>query len=265
MGEKAKRYSCDVSDAQWELIRPLLPVAKAAGRPPVYPPREVVNAILYVTKNGCVWRDLPACFPPWRTVYYHFERWYDNGTLTRIHDVLRDAVRIRNGRDPAPSAGIIDSQSVKSAETVSRDCRGFDAGKKINGRKRHIIVDTLGLLLVVMVTAASVHDTTAARPAIQRLACLFPGVGIIWADGGYLGKLVTWANTTMRIALTVVKRTTAHQFRVLPRRWVVERTFAWITQKRRLARDYERTTAHAEAFIYWAMIHTMTQQLTKNT
>jgi transposase len=261
MGLERKRFSSDVTDEQWAVIEALLPAPSRFGQPRRYPRREVVNAILYVVKNGCVWRDLPECFPPRTTVFYHFQRWIADGTMARVHDGLRGQVRAAEGRDPAPSAGIIDSQSVKAAPTVGAASRGFDMAKKVNGRKRHVIVDTLGLLLVVVVTAASVQDTAGARPALQQLAAAFPTVGLIWADGGYFGKLLTWADTRLRLAIEVVKRPQASTFTVLPRRWVVERTLAWITAHRRNARDYERLPAHSEAMICWTMIAIMSRRL----
>jgi len=184
--------------------------------------------------------------------------------LDRVHDALRDQVRIAAGRKPAPSAAIIDSQSVGAADTVPRSSRGVDAGKKVNGRKRHLAVDALGLLLVVLVTAASVQDRDAARRLLWRLRRQFRGIPLVWADGGYAGKLVAWAAATLHLVVQIVrKRPGQHTFEVLPRRWVVERTFAWISKHRRCVRDDERLPAHHEAMVKWAMITVMTRRLAR--
>jgi len=184
---------------------------------------------------------LPKDFAPWATVYWYFARWRSDGSLDRLHDALRDAVRRAEGREDEPSAGIIDAQSVKGSATVGAASRGYDAGKKVNGRKRHVVVDTLGLLMLVMVTTASVQDRDGGRLILAALAKAHPTVAHVWADGGYAGKLVEWAKATARIALEIVRKTEGqHGFEVLPRRWVVERTLSWITACRRLDRDYER-------------------------
>jgi transposase len=221
----------------------------------------VVDAIRYLVHNGCVWRALPADFPPWPTVYGWFARWAGDGTLDRVHDRLREQVRLGAGRHPSPSAAIIDSQSVRAADTVPRRSRGFDAAKKVNGRKRHIAVDTMGLLLAVVVTAASVQDRDGARPLLTRLATVSHRIRLVWADAGYAGALSDWARDTVNVAVQIVKRTERHRFVVLPRRWVVERTLAWITRHRRCARDYEGLPAHHEAMVCWAMIRITSQRL----
>jgi transposase len=185
-------------------------------------------------------------------------------TLDRLHDTLRDQVRVAAGRNPAPSAAIIDSQSVRAADTVPKHSRGWDAGKKVNGRKRHLAVDTLGLLLVVWVTAACVQDRDAARPLLWRLRPSYRGIRRVWADGGYAGKLVVWAATMLHLVVDVVRKHPGQRtFQVLPRRWVVERTFAWIAKHRRTVRDYERLPAHHEAMVKWAMIAVMTRRLAR--
>ncbi len=181
-----------------------------------------------------------------------------------MHDQLRDRIRKLAGRKTAPTAAIIDSQSVKAAGDAARSSRGYDAGKKINGRKRHIAVDVMGLLLTVLVTAASVQDRDAAKPLLWNLRKAFPSVKLAWADGGYSGKLVTWAATTLKLTLEILKRPDdLHTFKVLPRRWVVERTLAWITRCRRTVRDYERLPGRHETYIYWAMIIVMTRRLAR--
>ena len=178
-----------------------------------------------------------------------------------MHDELRRQRRIAARRDPGPTAAVIDSQSVKAAETVARPSRGFDAGKKINGRKRHIAVDVMGLLLVIVVTAASVQDRDGATALLWQLHAAFRTVTLVWADGGYAGKLLTWAHANLRLTVEIVKRNAAHAFVVLRRRWAVERTFAWITRSRRTVRDYERLTEHHAAMVYWSMIIIMTRRL----
>ena len=203
--------------------------------------------------------------PPWRTVYHYFRAWIRDGTVTRLHDSLRELVRRTDGRRAQPSAAIVDSQSVRGAETVARSCRGFDAGKKVNGRKRHIAVDTGGLLLAVLVTAASVQDRHAARLLLPGLRTCFPTVARVWVDGGYAGRLVDWATTTLRLTVEVVSKLAGQVgFQPLPRRWVVERTFSWINRCRRTVRDYERHPDHHAAMVQWAMIIIMTRRLTRH-
>ncbi len=259
-----------MSDAEWQVIEPALPAPAwkqgKGGRPAEYCRRDVVDAIRYLVKEGIQWRAMPADLPHWRTVYEVADGWHKSGATEKMHDELRRQCRIAAGRKPWPTAAIIDSQSVKAAEEVSRASRGYDAGKKINGRKRHIAVDTLGLLLTVLITAAGVQDRDGARPLLWNLRKTFPSVRLTWADSGYAGKLVTWAKTKLRPGLTlqVVKRTEQHKFVVLPRRWVVERTFAWITRHRRTVRDYERLPAHHETMICWAMIAVMTRRLARH-
>jgi transposase len=262
-----RRYPSDLDDEEWAVLQPLLPPVRTGGRgrPPVHSRRAIVNAILYTDRTGGAWRYLPSDFPPWRTVYGYFATWRDNGTLQRIHDQLRDQVRTAAGRDPRPSAAVIDSQSVRAADTVPKASRGWDQAKRVNGRKRHIAVDTTGLLLAVVVTAACVQDRDAARPLLWILRRAFPGVKLTWADGGYAGKLVTWAASALKLILTIVKRPDdLHTFKVLPRRWVVERTFAWISTCRRCVRDYEHLPASHEAMVLWAMIALMTQRLAQD-
>jgi putative transposase len=199
-------------------------------------------------------------------VYWWADKWQADGSAERMHDDLRDRVRAAAGRKAAPTAAVIDSQSVKGSEMIGRGRRGYDAGKKINGTRRHIAVDALGLLLTVLVTAASVQDRDAAKPLLWNLRKAFPSVRLAWADGGYAGKLVTWARTRLKPKLTleIVKRPDdLHTFQVLPRRWVVERTLSWITRHRRTVRDYERRAAHHETYVYWAMIIVMTRRLAR--
>jgi transposase len=198
--------------------------------------------------------------PPWPTVYGYFAAWRDDGTLARLHDALRGQVRAAAGRDAEPTAAVIDSQSVRAAGTVPKASRGWDNAKKVNGRKRHIAVDAMGLLLAVVITAASVQDRAAARPLLWNLHRTCRRIRLIWADAVYTGKLATWA-ATMKMTVQIVARRNPHAFEVLPRRWVVERTFAWISKHRRTVRDYERLPASHEAMILWAMITLMACRL----
>jgi transposase len=258
-----RTYPSDLTDAQWALVEPLLPAPRTGGRPEKHSRRDIVDAILYVVRTGCSWRQLPADFPPWQTVYWYFVRWEDQQVTEAMLEVLRRRVRRREGRQEEPSAGIIDSQSVKGADTVGRDSRGYDAGKKVNGRKRFIVTDTLGLLLVVMVCAASVQDRDGAKNTLLSLYLVTP-VRFVFADGGFAGRLLDWAQQILRTTIALVRKPADQQgFAVIPRRWAVERTFAWLTAHRRLARDYERDPAYSEAMIRWAAINTMVRRLTR--
>jgi transposase len=265
---RLRRYPSDTTDAQWAELDSLLPdpawLTGSGGRPEAHCRRQIVDAIFYLVDNGIKWRALPADFPPWSTVYNYFAAWEAAGVTQQVLDDLRDRVRLREGRFAEPTAGIIDSQSVRAAETVSKSSRGYDAGKKVNGRKRHIAVDTLGLLLCVLVTAASVQDRDGARPLLEQLRASCRRVRLVWADGGYAGKLVDWAHITVKLTLAIVKRSDdATGFVVLPRRWVVERTLSWISGHRRCVRDYERLPAHHEAMVRWSMIRITSRRLTK--
>ena len=250
------------------MIDGLLPdpgwLAGKGGRREVHCRRAIVDAIFYVVDNGIKWRALPADFPPWSTVYNYFATWEAAGLTQNVLDCLRDRVRLREGRSAAPSAAVIDSASVKAAETVAKPSRGYDAGKKINGRKRHIAVDTLGLLLCVVVTAASVQDRDAAPALLRQLAACCQRIKLVWADGGYAGKLLSWTKDHLGLRLQIVKRSDdAEGFVVLPRRWVVERTLGWISRHRRCARDYERLPQHHEAMVRWTMIRITSRRLAK--
>jgi transposase len=255
-------YPSDLSDEQWAVIEALVPAVRSGGRPEKHPRRAIVNAIFYVVRTGCSWRQLPHDFPPWQTVFWYFKQWRADGTTDRLHDALRDRVRDAAGRDPMASAGIVDAQSVKGADTVGAGSRGFDAGKKVNGRKRHIVVDTMGLLLAVIITTAAVQDRDGARTVLDRLRFTMPSVVHIWADGGYAGTLTDWARDRLRLLIEIVRKPLGIKtFQVLPRRWVVERTLAWITRCRRLNHDYERLPEHSDAMIKWAMIGLMTRRI----
>jgi transposase len=265
---RARRYPSDMTEAEWAVCEPMLPapawLARHGGRPASRCMRDIADAIRYLTHNGPVWRALPADFPPAGTVYWWADKWQADGSTERMHDDLRERVRVAAGRSPRSTAAIIDSQSVKGSEMIARSRRGYDAGKKINGTRRHIAVDALGLLLTLLVTAASVQDREAARPLLWNLRRAFPSIKLTWADGGYAGKLVTWAKTRIKLTLQIVKRPDdLHTFKVLPRRWVVERTLSWITRHRRTVRDYERLAAHHETYVYWSMIIVMTRRLAR--
>jgi transposase len=261
--ERKQRYPSDSSDEQWALIEPLLPAVNTGGRPEKHPRRAIVDAILYVVRTGCAWRQLPADYPPWQTVYWYFVRFERAKATEKILPVVREQLRLHERRTPEPSAGLIDSQSVKGADTVGRDTRGYDAGKKINGRKRFIVTDTLGLLLVVVVLSAGVQDRDGAKSALLD-TYLRTRVRFVFADGGFAGRLLDWANTILRTTLHIVRKPAGQQgFAVIPRRWAVERTFAWLTAHRRLARDYERNPAVSEAMIRWAAINTITRRIAR--
>jgi transposase len=260
--------SSSTTDAQWKLIEPLLPAPGSTrgrgGRPEKHPRRLVLDAIFYVVRGGIAWAALPVGFPPFKTVYGLFRRWAAAGVWARVHDALRDQVRTAAGRSPLPSAAVIDSASVRGADTVPAISRGYDAGKRVNGRKRHIAVDTGGLLLAVLVTVAGIQDRDAGLRLLALLRARFSGVTLVWADAGYAGRLVRWADKVLAITVQIVKRTDdLSGFQVLPRRWVVERTLAWIAKHRRCVRDYETLPAHHEAMVHLAMIMTMSRRLAR--
>ncbi|MFD8474292.1 IS5 family transposase [Streptomyces globisporus] len=265
---RERRYPSDTTDHEWALIEPLLPLPASetarGGRPEKHPRREIVDAIRYVVDTGCKWRALPADFPPWRTVWGFMARWAAAGVISQIRDALALRIRREMGRGPRAVATIIDSQSVKAASTVGKDSRGYDAGKKINGRKRHMVVDTKGLPPMVMVTPADLHDSAAAKEVLFRLRLTHPEITLVWADRAYAGKLVTWAKKYLNLTIKTISRpkdTTG--FVVLPRRWVVERSLAWMMNARRHARDYERLIQHSETLITWAAITLMTRRITR--
>ena len=217
------------------------------GAPRKYGDRLVLNGIFFVLRSGCQWRMIPRDLLPWDAAYRWYAAWRADGTWDLIHDALRAQVRVADGRDPAPSAGVLDAQSILTGE--GGQARGYDAGKRTRGRKRHIVTDTLGLLLVVMVTSASVQDRHGGKAILQLLAARFSSIALIWADAGYANQidsgLVTWARTAASIVLQIVKRSDdVKGFQVLPRRWVVERTFGWLIRSQQLSRDYERRTDH---------------------
>jgi len=222
--------------------------------------RQVINGVFYILKTGCQWRQLPRDFPAWTAIYYYFDKWRKDCTWIRIHDTLRARVRRKSRRHKHPTGACIDSQSIKT--TATPGSRGFDAGKKVNGRKRHILVDTMGLVLVVVVTAANVQDRDGARLLLSQLPGSCKKIRKIWVDGGYRGKLVEWVARKFKFCLEVVLRPQeTRAFVLLPRRWVVERTFAWLNHSRRFSKDYERLTESSEALIYIRMIGIMANRL----
>ena len=258
-----KTYPSDLTDNQWNHIKELFETEKQRGRPTEIGLRLVVKAILFILVSGCQWRYLPKEYPNWQSVYYHFRKWKKSGKWKVLYGVVYAEYREKEGRHKHATAGAIDSQSVKTTAVPSN--RGFDAGKKINGRKRHILVDTLGLLIAVVVTVASIQDRDGAKLLLKGIKGSGKKLRKIWVDGGYRGVLIEWAKSKCNILLEVVLRSEeAKGFVLLPRRWVVERTFAWLNNNRRLAKDYERFCDTSETFIYIAMTRLVLLRLVKS-
>jgi transposase len=265
-------YRSDLSDARWALIEPVLSAWRAeraqAGlglSEPSHDLREIVNAIFYVNRTGIAWEYLPHDFPPYKTVYDYYAKWEKDGTAEAVHDLLRGKVREQAGRAAEPTAAIIDAQVVKASSNVAEGSQGYDAGKRAKGRKRHIAVDTLGLLLALVITAASVQDTNGGKEVTDELAVRHPPVTAGWVDGGYKTQFLEHA-AEAGINFQVVQKPDGQKgFAVLPRRWVVERTFGWLVLHRRLVRDYETLPERSATMIYWALIDNMSRRLSGET
>lgn len=254
-----RKYPTNLTEYQWKVIEKIL----NDNRKRKHSLKEIFEAIFYLLKTGCQWRMLPSEFAPWNSVYYYYRKWKNNGTIEEIHEVLRNMVRARVGKSQSPSVACIDSRSVKTSRSGGLE-RGVDGGKKVKGRKQHIITDTLGLLLVVVVHAANMHDSKSAPKVIEKLRGRFDRMECIFADGGYRGALSDWVKEKFGWMINVVLRTDKSvNFQVLPKRWVVERTFAWFESYRRLAKDYEYNTDTSESMIQLAMIRLMLNRLPK--
>jgi len=252
-----KRYSTDLTDSQYDTILGIL----EDNRKRKHSLREIFDGIFYMLKTGCQWRMIPDGFPKWELIYYYFSKWKNNGTIEMIHETLRDITRKNAGKEISPSVGLIDSQSVKTTRSGGL-CRGVDGGKKTKGRKRHIVTDTMGLLLAVVVHAANEHDSKAAPRVIDQLRGRFRRMIKIIADGGYRGELINKTKRMFGWILEIVLRSDSTQgFQVLPKRWIVERTFSWFESYRRLGKDYEYNTDTSEAMIQLSMIKLMLNRI----
>lgn len=254
-------YPSDLTDAEWAQLEPLVPKPRVRQGQSPLDRREVLDAILYIDRTGCQWRYLPHDFPNWKTVVDYFYQWRDDGTFERIADVLRRKVRELEGREPEPTLGILDSASRQATEVGGPT--GFDANKKIKGRKRHILVDILGLVLAVVVTAANVQDRDVVPRVLHEVRYTVPSLQNVLVDGAYRGAVVDAASAETGIGIEVVERRRdgPRGFAVLPKRWVVERTFAWLNRERRLAKEYDRNPESTRAWIHVAALRSMARRL----
>ena len=273
-----KRYASDLSDAEWAILEPLIPPAKPGGRPRSVDMRQILNGIFYMLRSGGAWRLLPHEYPAWSTVYDYFRKWRNAGVWEQLVRTLRERLRVQAGRKAMPSAGIIDSQSVKTTERGGP--HGYDGGKKVNGRKRHLLVDTMGLLLKVVVHAANLQDREGVKLLLEPVKGQFERMEKVWVDQAYSGTGKTWIEQQMGWTVEVVERsprrgwimtedqglvwvTLPKTFEHLPRRWVVERAIAWIGRYRRLSKDYEYLMSSSEAMVYLTMLRLMLTRLAK--